>query len=1502
MAQDDPIPALPIIPETAELTAVSLGPAQPLVMLPVRLETRFFSRDGGGMELRVRVYPDKIHIDTHEPHLIEQEVTWGKHFWEQTWRAADDDEARKLAWRQLVDRFGTGRAAWVARALRPVNTKDRPAEFVSNDQSLPKPIIFPEVETKAEAWTRAPVAGVFPSRWHVLGYSRGELILKASGNPIPGALPAGPDPQPFDKIIPEDQLAIDEGMKWMVDFAKAEEKGMGISIPLDQRQAEGFDFLLVVGTRESASGADESKELAALLDAHHYTDGLSFVLQGTPTNNTADAPSGFSSSDPGHEESYLAERDAKGFTTGDGSNADVLTSAFGFGNGNAQTFAHLGNAAVTEQVDAGHMNRALWAATWGYFLMQMMNGSPLTAEDCDWAREHFADYVRAAGPLPAIRVGRQPYGILPVTSLNLWRAKTGQEVEQNRDAVLRDFLVRLSAVWRNNLPEVPRVGRTADKPDKDFADILSMDGLSSRYAIRHLMGRAYLEKLWSVLFMGDQKFWWDRQIELTKAALNLVGLDWKPRLSNATYSGWYKELKNPVIQPETLNEKSPLAPNYIELLLKESDYDKLWQEKFDQFQPKGLLYSLLRHSLLWEYYAAAGDLIAFKGTNSNIRFFEGEEEVFTPHELMIWSLLKKPLSEFAAIMGKPLTGITGDSFWNFLFALESLPADPEIAKRVSALLKFRDSASRLKSISAARLERLLAGTLDLCSHRLDAWISSFATKRLAEIRKTSPKGILVGGYGWVVNLRPRVAVTATAPSTDAQIISNNPGFTHAPSLAHAATVAVLRSGHLTHSAGESANGNLLAIDLSSERVRLAEWLLDGVRQGQPLGALLGYRFERRLQDARLGDYIPAFREVAPLVAKRLEETADQETTHSVESIAANNVVDGLFLHDKWKKMKELARVSLSLSGPLAAMLAPVDKKPDADRFAGARSGLEAALDLLDDAVDAVSDALIAESVHQAVQGNPLRVASTLDAIARGAAPPSELEVVRTPRTGTALVHRVVTLFSGPPAMPTEWGTPLVPFRAHAEPNLNAWAAKLLGDPARVKCVIERIDPATAATLENKELRLSELQLSPLDFIYAAEGSRDAQPSEIEQRILYAIRRQAGSFAAADMLRINPARADGLPVSELGYGEFAELLRTARAVITGARGIDASELNLPERNQPASIDIDELKTRADQAEHDLSQTGSELREPASDGAADLESLRAALLRAAHFGIPGAVPVSASGDSTADREALRNQAKSIAVELDQRAQALSAMGLAFDSVRASEDEKQKHHLARLRLAFGDSFVVLPRFSAGNSNELKEALADSTAVQDNDALAVFTWFQRASRVRASVARLDSALRYAEALDTGEKLKLRVIQLPHDPKGRWVGLPLLPGRELFRSGLSLVVQSADELNVNEPLAGLLIDEWVEVVPNVNETTAVTFQYDQPDAAPPQCILLAVPPDLERPWDLRSLPQVLLETLDLARLRAVDSDTLDDVGHYLPALYFAVNTGRDTAAIDFSS
>src|SRR5215207_11097752 len=148
MSSSNPSLNLPVVPFTPDLATQLTGRlGQPAVLFPVRLETRFFPRPDGTAELRVRVYPDKVHIDTHEPALTEQELIWGKHFWEQSWRAGNDDEARKLAWRQLVDRFDARRAAWVARALKPLNPDDRPAAPVAE---LPKPVAFPSPEIKGD--------------------------------------------------------------------------------------------------------------------------------------------------------------------------------------------------------------------------------------------------------------------------------------------------------------------------------------------------------------------------------------------------------------------------------------------------------------------------------------------------------------------------------------------------------------------------------------------------------------------------------------------------------------------------------------------------------------------------------------------------------------------------------------------------------------------------------------------------------------------------------------------------------------------------------------------------------------------------------------------------------------------------------------------------------------------------------------------------------------------------------------------------------------------------------------------------------------------------------------------------------------------------------------------------------------------------------------------------------------------------------------------------------
>ena len=64
-------------------------------------------------------------------------------------------------------------------------------------------------------------------------------------------------------------------------------------------------------------------------------------------------------------------------------------------------------------------------------------------------------------------------------------------------------------------------------------------------------------------------------------------------------------------------------------------------------------------------------------------------------------------------------------------------------------------------------------------------------------------------------------------------------------------------------------------------------------------------------------------------------------------------------------------------------------------------------------------------------------------------------------------------------------------------------------------------------------------------------------------------------------------------------------------------------------------------------------------------------------------------------------------------------------------------------------------------------------------------------------------------------------------------MGLPLEDGQTVPGGRLSLAVQSTAAIDVHQPLAGVLVDEWLEVVPNATEITRSVAQYDQPDAAP---------------------------------------------------------------------
>ena len=147
------------------------------------------------------------------------------------------------------------------------------------------------------------------------------------------------------------------------------------------------------------------------------------------------------------------------------------------------------------------------------------------------------------------------------------------------------------------------------------------------------------------------------------------------------------------------------------------------------------------------------------------------------------------------------------------------------------------------------------------------------------------------------------------------------------------------------------------------------------------------------------------------------------------------------------------------------------------------------------------------------------------------------------------------------------------------------------------------------------------------------------------------------------------------------------------------------------------------------------------------------------------------------------------------------------------------------------------------------LGRRIAASTAVQGGDALAVQPWFTRAARARCAGA-LSVRRSCRRGPGTGERLA---------PAGgaaaarrrRALGRPAGDSHQRSPRGGCRSWCTRPTLDPAEPMAGLLVDEWVEVVPASSETTGIAFQHDPPESRAPQALLLAVPPVPDQPWTL---------------------------------------------------
>ena len=139
-------PPLPNAISASSSERHGINAATPLLLLPVHIQTRFVTGQEGSPQLWVRIYPDQIAVNSHEPQLTVQEIADGQAYWNALWQAGNpppDLDSAKAPWRTLASLYTPQRAAWIALQLTPTNLSQQPVRATpAGVAPVPAPI-FP---------------------------------------------------------------------------------------------------------------------------------------------------------------------------------------------------------------------------------------------------------------------------------------------------------------------------------------------------------------------------------------------------------------------------------------------------------------------------------------------------------------------------------------------------------------------------------------------------------------------------------------------------------------------------------------------------------------------------------------------------------------------------------------------------------------------------------------------------------------------------------------------------------------------------------------------------------------------------------------------------------------------------------------------------------------------------------------------------------------------------------------------------------------------------------------------------------------------------------------------------------------------------------------------------------------------------------------------------------------------------------------------------------------
>lgn len=525
-----------------------------------------------------------------------------------------------------------------------------------------------------------------PKRVALFGLFGGLPELLATGAAIPANAGAGAGPVSY---TPD---ALEPGA-WLSEFSVALSTGMGVRItdPARIDRALAAEWIVAIGL----SDADGVSEMQALISDGIANGTFGFLPQDAATNNTPgersaarsfrDDPTGFLA---------LATEAERGLHSGATPRAaDLLAGALGMDSTLLRKAIAGGDTgfedarAMLRVVAPGILDGAYDGTIWGETL------------DENDVIDVLAAAVVARGPLPNLRIGRNPYGVLPVTlsrEVDLTREKGFTATE----ARVFSILTRTANLLRPHLVGRAKSNAARITPDAPEATPQAFEAILQS-------ARA------------------SRRIELVDDATQ------EAKALGCAYVNGAKP------------ENRPAA--YLAALRTKRSADLPDPDATDRSWP--LLYRLARVTMTRN--------ISYVMTAHNDvggpRRLEAFEALPAADRARLEGDFDRLAGEMGLTIGRGANRRAG----------QPLPAriKPDTAFLAQRLFRAYDAGlARLAEVAArpngvAELETLLFEVFDVLQHRVDAWLTGVAYARLTKRRAAGGKGLNAGYFGMLGRLR-----------------------------------------------------------------------------------------------------------------------------------------------------------------------------------------------------------------------------------------------------------------------------------------------------------------------------------------------------------------------------------------------------------------------------------------------------------------------------------------------------------------------------------------------------------------------------------------------------------------------------------------------------------------------------------------------------------------------------------------------------------------------------